>query len=646
MDASRTDATTDTAYGAGADAAQARRDGRRQRREGPEGAHGGRDARRGATGLKRYLRAWRGDRWFWPYLRRNRVRLLLIFLLGALTFVCAAGLMFTSGYLISRSARHPYNILMVYVPIVLTRAFGLGRPTFNYMERIQSHNWVLRVVSALRVQLYRTLSRDAAFLREHERTGDVLGVLADDLDHLENFYLRTIFPAVVAFIMWVLVTVAIGVFSWPTSILMLLLFALVLVLAPLVSLSFSDARYHREKAARQDEYAQITEGCLGLGDWIITHRADSFTSIGSDRFDSIMRSRHERERFERWRNLGMQMVFAFAAVALMVGSGLFLTSSPSLADYAAAVVLSLFPLIDCFIVVAQAAAEIPLYSDSLGHLNDLSHRVEGHRMQEVRQRHLDGPVRTIDFDHVTFRYGPDDPFLLRDFSLHVEAGEKVALLGPSGDGKTTILQLLMGDLVADSGEILINGIPVRALQDIRPQLFGFLNQEPFIFNMSVADNIRLGRPEAGDDEVWHALELVQLDGRVRRMPGGVNAEVEESGSRLSGGQRQRVAVARILVKDTPIVVLDEPTVGMDPITERDIMSMLFRVSEGRTLLWVAHHLQGLEDADQIVFVEDGRIVMQGRPRELYRSNARFRSLYRMDVGDIGDMRENAARRSV
>lgn len=606
---------------------------------GPASDGAGRSERTGQRrgGLGRYLHIWRNDHWFWPYLKQNRVRLAVIFVLGALSFVCAAGLMFTSGFLISRSARHPYNILMVYVPIVLTRAFGLGRPTFTYLERIQSHNWVLHVVSKLRVQLYRTLSRDAAFLTEHERTGTVLGVLADDLDHLENFYLRTIFPTIVAYIMWVAVTIAIGVFSWPTSVLMFLLFALVLILAPMVSLSFADGRYRREKAARQQEYTQITEGYLGLSDWVITHRADEFSDTGAQQFNAVVTSRRERERFERWRNLGIQMVFAVAAVGLMVGSDLFLTASTSHADFAAAIVLALFPLIDCFIVVAQAAAEVPLYTDSLSHLNALSDRVTSHQLAEIPQRDIEGPIETIDFDHVSFSYGPDAPLLLDDFSLHIRAGQKVALLGPSGEGKTTILQLLLGDLVPQSGEISINGIPVRALQDIRPRIFGYLNQAPFVFNTTVASNIRLGKPGATDDELWDALRSVQLDERVRAMPGRLDAPVDESGQRLSGGQRQRLALARILVKDTPVVLLDEPTIGLDPITERNLMDMIMRVSASRTLLWVTHHLQGLEDADQIVFMENGHIAMQGRPAELYRMNPRFRELYLLDVGDLKDI---------
>lgn len=585
-------------------------------------------------GLGSYLEAWHHDHWFWPYLRQNRWRLALIFCMGALTFVCAAGLMFTSGYLISRSARHPYNVLMVYVPIVLTRAFGLGRPTFSYLERILSHDWVLHVVSKLRVNLYKTLAKDASFLNEHEQTGSVLGVLADDLDHLENFYLRTIFPTIVAFIVWLLVAISMGVFSWQTCLLILCIFALVLLLAPLVSLQFADIHYHREKAARNAEYTKVAEEYLGLSDWVITHRSEQFVSTGEREFDTIAKSARSRESFERWRDFCIQLAFAGATVVLMIASTLVLTTSTSLANYAAAVVLSVFPLIDCFIVVAQAVEEVPLYSESLAHLNGLSARVEANQLPALPQQPLDDEIESIDFDHVTFRYGPEETLLLDDFSLHITAGQKVALLGPSGEGKTTILQLLLGDLIPTSGEIRINGIPVRALQDARKHLFGYLNQDPFIFRASIGNNIRLGNADARDEDVWNALKTVELDEMVRQLPDGLNTLVGEMGSTLSGGQRERLALARILVKDTPIVLLDEPTIGLDPITERHLMSTIFQANERRTLLWVTHHLQGLEHADWMVFLEHGHILMQGHPKELYRSNTRFRTLYRMDIADM------------
>ncbi|MFT8358963.1 ATP-binding cassette domain-containing protein, partial [Bifidobacterium aquikefiri] len=163
---------------------------------------------------------------------------------------------------------------------------------------------------------------------------------------------------------------------------------------------------------------------------------------------------------------------------------------------------------------------------------------------------------------------------------------------------------------------------------------GYLNKYPFIFRASIGNNIRLGNSDAIDEDVWNALKTVELDEMVRQLPDGLNTLVGEMGSTLSGGQRERLALARILVKDTPIVLLDEPTIGLDPITERHLMSTIFQANERRTLLWVTHHLQGLEHADWMVFLEHGHILMQGHPKELYRSNTRFRTLYRMDIADM------------
>lgn len=584
--------------------------------------------------LRDYLKIWDHDHWFWPYLRENKRKLAFIFFLGSMTFVCAAALMFTAGYLINRSARMPYNILMVYVPIVLTRAFGIGRPVFKYVEQLKSHDWVLHVISKLRVQLYRTLSKDAAFLNEHERTGSVLSLLADDLDYLENFYLRTIFPTVVAYVLWIVVTIAMGVFSWSGALLLFVMLALVLVLIPLISLSFSTDHYALEKQRQQAEYTKVTESYLGLSDWVITHKGDAFTSIGADEYQQIQRSKTQQKSFERWRNFAIQVVFGIIAIGLMVGAGMTMTSTKSMANWSASIVLAVFPLVDCFINVAQAAAEIPLYSDSLKHLNDLTARVESRQAEPAKQVELEGPIESIDFDHVTFAYGPVQPVLLDDFTLHVAAGEKIALLGPSGEGKTTILQLLLGDLQPQSGEIRINGVPVAELQDERPRIFGYLNQEAFLFNSTIAENVRLGAPDATDEEVWDALKAVSLDEVVRALPDGLNTVVDEAGQRFSGGQRQRIALARVVLKDTPVILLDEPTIGLDPITERNLMRMIFSAVGDRTLLWVTHHLQGVEDATQVIFLEDGRVAMHGAPAELYRDNERFRTLYKLDVGDL------------
>ncbi|MGO2852528.1 MAG: thiol reductant ABC exporter subunit CydC, partial [Tetragenococcus koreensis] len=147
------------------------------------------------------------DTWIKPFLKHYKKTMIIALLLGFMTFFCAGALMFTSGFLISRSASIPENILLVYVPIVLTRAFGIGRPVFRYVERLVSHNWVLKMTSQLRLKLYNTLEKDAVFFKKHYSLGDVLGLLAEDINHIQNLYLRTIFPTIIAWILYIFVVI-------------------------------------------------------------------------------------------------------------------------------------------------------------------------------------------------------------------------------------------------------------------------------------------------------------------------------------------------------------------------------------------------------------------------------------------------------
>lgn len=164
------------------------------------------------------------DQWVKPFLHHYKRVLYLALFLGFMTFFCAGALMFTSGYLISRSASLPENILMIYIPIVLTRAFGIGRPVFRYVERLTSHNWVLKMTSKLRLQLYNTLEKDAIFFKRTYRMGDILGLLAEDINHIQNLYLRTIFPTIIAWVLYCFVVIGLGFVSLWFALMMLVLF--------------------------------------------------------------------------------------------------------------------------------------------------------------------------------------------------------------------------------------------------------------------------------------------------------------------------------------------------------------------------------------------------------------------------------------
>lgn len=175
-------------------------------------------------------------------------------------------------------------------------------------------------------------------------------------------------------------------------------------------------------------------------------------------------------------------------------------------------------------------------------------------------------------------------------------------------------------------------MPTGEFGDEISNYIGIVHQSPYLFHTTILNNIRLGNEDATEDQVWDVLERVGLAAMIRRLPKGLHTMVDEAGLRFSGGERHRLSLARILLKDAPIILLDEPTVGLDPVTEEKVIETFMEQLQGKTLIWITHHLQGIEMMDQVVFIEDGKISMQGSPAELQKTNEHYRALKMADEG--------------
>lgn len=233
----------------------------------------------------------------------------------------------------------------------------------------------------------------------------------------------------------------------------------------------------------------------------------------------------------------------------------------------------------------------------------------------------------IAFEHVSFGYSADRPILL-DVSLHIRAGETVAFVGPSGAGKTTLLSLLPRFYDVGAGRIAIDGIDIRAmtLASLRQQI-GIVQQDVFLFAGSLRENIAYGKLAATDAEIWDAARRARLDGFIADCPDGLDTIVGERGVKLSGGQKQRVAIARIFLKNPPILILDEATSALDTETERAIQASLQELAVGRTSLIIAHRLATIRDADRIVVISDGGIAAEGTHDGLLQAGGLYRRLH-------------------
>ncbi|MDE3283144.1 thiol reductant ABC exporter subunit CydC [Lacticaseibacillus casei] len=570
---------------------------------------------------------WKNEHWVRPDLKRYRWLLFWSLVLGVMTFVFAGALMFTSGFLIDKSATKPL-FAAIYVTVVLTRAFGVGRPVFQYVERLTSHNWVLRITSHMRRKLYKVLETDAAFVSEHHQTGDILGLLADDIGHIQNLYLRMIFPTVVGAGLTVIATLLLGWFNWGFALWICLLLLFQILILPWWGLVVERFRKAEQKQLNHDAYVSLTDSVLGLSDWVITHRGQEFLDQSLAAPKKLAASTAKSKRFQWGRDFVGQLLFVLITISMLIWTNLEWTGSQASANRVGAFVLVVFPLDQAFSGIAQGVGEWPTYRDAIRHLNDL------HPVTRAlpKQQPVPTSFKTVQLKQVSFRYTPTDPELITDIDLTVYAGEKMAILGPSGMGKTTLLQLVLGDLTPTTGQVLIDGEDVLTYQEHRTNLFAVLDQSPFLFSTSIINNVRLGNENASDEEVAAALKAVKLDKLIAQLPNGMDSSVEEAGFAFSGGERQRLSLARILLQDAPIVLLDEPTVGLDPITEQALLDTTFSVLKGKTILWVTHHLQGVSQTDRVVFLEDGRLTMNDTPQHLAEQNQRYQNLYALDAG--------------
>lgn len=574
------------------------------------------------------LKAMKHDRWVKPFLKRYKWTLVLAITLGIVTFICASGLMFTAGYLISKSATMPFNILLVYVPIVLTRAFGIFRPVTNYFERLVSHNWVLKMTSAFRKKLYDSLEQDAVFFNSKYRIGDILGLLSEDVAHIQNLYLRTIFPMLVAFGLYAIIVIGMGIISPLMGLLMLVLFGLIIIAVPVWSVLVNGARQQLEKQYTNTLYADLTDNIMGITDWVFAGRSADYLQHYDQSEKNVLASQKAMKRFEHWRDFILQVMILLVVVSLIIwGAARFGGHWGGSANCIAAFVLCVFPLDEVLSSLPAAAQETNVYTDSLKRLNELPQPPAPSKtnIEIAAPYHLK-------ITDVYYRYPKTEKMILQGINLNVNPGEKLAILGRSGAGKSTLASLIRGDRKPTSGTVTLNNVPTDEFGDEISNYIGIVHQSPYLFHTTILNNIRLGNENATEDQVWDVLERVGLAAMIRRLPKGLHTMVDEAGLRFSGGERHRLSLARILLKDAPILLLDEPTVGLDPVTEEKVIETFMKQLQGKTLIWITHHLQGIEMMDQVVFIENGKITMQGSPVELQKTNEHYRTLKMADEG--------------
>ncbi|RAV01477.1 thiol reductant ABC exporter subunit CydC [Paenibacillus sp. YN15] len=572
------------------------------------------------------------------FVGRYKGRAFLAVLLGFLTIGANIGLMGASGYLIAKAALRPETVLLIWVPIVGVRFFGLSRGVFRYLERLASHDVTFRVLADLRTWIYSRIEPRGTVLLEDRRSGDVLGSVISDVNELQNFYLRVLSPPLVAVLSGLL---GIGIVAWWDMRFGLIL-AVMLILAGVAIPALSHLAGRRrgeEAAARRGElYANANDLIMGLPELLLYGRAEKAAGrVEADqrRLSALQKSQNRTAAAAS----GMMLACTQAAMWLMLLAAIPLVAAEALSGIALPVLATVA------LASFEAVAPLPQTFQQFGGIMAAASRL--FELAEAGQGEASaGPAAAaahplpaegfaIQVEQLTFRYGPSEPAALDGVSFAIPPGMRVAVVGESGAGKSSLLQALLKLRPYEAGSVRLAGHELADLADeaVRDR-FAVVSQHVQLFNESVRDNLLLARPDATDEELQQAAKAAQIHETILSLPEGYDTLVGEWGSRLSGGERQRLGLARALLRNAPVLLFDEPTAGLDSVTEEAFLRQAEEAAfPGKSVLWITHKLTGLERMDHILVLKSGRIVERGTHGELLRLQGEYWRLFRLQQAE-------------
>jgi ATP-binding cassette subfamily C protein CydC len=543
-----------------------------------------------------------------------RFRVALAVLLGVATVAGNVGLLSTAAYVISAAAVVSY-ISLLTIPIYLVRFFSVSRSFSRYFERLVSHDLTFRLLGNLRSWFYVRLTPLAPALLESYRSGDLLSRLVEDVEELENLYLRAVSPVLVAAVVWGLAFAVLYPFDPALAITVLVFLAAAGVGAPLLVWALSRGLGRRQLELRSELYSRIVEGTQGVQDLLAFGREE-------EQRRQIEVLNRKLGRIERRQALisGLQDSLGDLLTNLAMLVALVLTIPLVAGGEVRGVYLAFLALVA--LGVFEAATPLGGAFQTIGRTTAAGERLFEVSDSEPTIRNPKSPLPvpedfTLRFDNVSFRYGEGDPFSLEDVSFALEPGRKVAVVGPSGSGKSTLANLILRFRDPQGGEIRLGGrsLSEYAQEDVR-RLVSVVPQSTHVFNDTLRNNLLLADPEANDEALELALERARISSFIERLPDGLDTYIGEHGSRLSGGERRRLAVARALLKDAPLLVLDEPTANLDTVTELEVLASVWEAARDRAALLVTHRLVGMEEMHEILVMDAGRIVERGAHEQL------------------------------
>lgn len=553
-------------------------------------------------------------------------------LLGATAIGSSIGLLSASASIIDRAALHP-SIAELQVAIVGVRFFGIARGVFRYLERLVSHDTTFRLLARWRQWFYQALEPLAPSRLLGYHSGDLLSRVIGDVAALENLYVRGVAPPLTA----LLVTVSMCLFLLHVAVGLALALLLFLTLAGIIlPLGIRLLSQRPAQSIAQERAAlsvTLVDGIQGMPDLLANgcfwRQTQRLTSEGRRLAGSQSRlaviSGLQASLTRLLADLGMLSVLVLAIP--MVNRG---ELNGYLLGVLVLAALSSFEAVQSLPQAAQTLETSLAAARRLFEVVDAQPAVQepAHPLPMTGDINLE--VEKLSFWYPTqdSRTGTPEVLSLEDISFSLPPGKHIAIVGSSGSGKTTLLRLLMRYWEYPQGSLRLDGVELRQhrSEDVRRKL-ALVPHNPYLFCGTLRENLLLARPGASPAELEQAVEIAQLKEFIASLREGFETWAGEGGLRLSAGQRQRLAIARALLQDAPLLLLDEPTASLDAQTEKSVIQAILEYARGRSLLMSTHHLVGMEAMDEILVLEQGRIVERGSHQILLSQNGFYKRLW-------------------
>ncbi len=540
--------------------------------------------------------------------------MVLASILGFLTIGSSIGLVMTATYIVAKAALHP-SIAELQVSIVGVRFFGIMRGVLRYFERVISHDVTFRLLTHFRTWFYKSIEPLKPAEMMKFRSGDLFTRLLNDVQNLENVYLRIIAPPLVAVMISISTFILYGLFSWYAAFVLIigLLFAGIGI--PLLSAKLRKGLGEKLVLLRSEMNIVAIDGIQGLADLLVFNQAD-------DHFSHLKAISKQYVNIQRKNMLIESLLGALSVLTLnltIVGTLLILiprVSSGALdAVYFSVLVLGVIAVFEAVLPIPEAIQNLEKSLKSADRLFE----VIAPQKQEKQPPAYNFLREKFDIrvEGLSFCYDKNQGMVLDDIDLDLSMGRKVAIVGPSGSGKSTIVNLLLDFWPYGQGRIYYDNKELTEYnRDLILTKLSVLPQNIYLFSTTLRDNLLLSRPTTQDSVLNDMVNKIGLGLKINNLPDGLESWVGEMGYRFSGGERQQIALARTFLKDAPILILDEPTANLDPITEMEILQVIRTLSERKTLLMITHRLTGLTDMDEIIVLVDGRIIERGSHESL------------------------------